>query len=369
MSRIFLSAPDVGEAERAALLAAFDSGWIAPVGPDLDAFESAVSTVTGRHAVALSSGTAALHLALLDVGVEPGDDVFVSTFTFAASANAVRYCGANPVFIDSETQSWNISPDLLDEALTEAATAGRRPSAVIAVDLYGQCADYGRIVPICRRHGVPLVEDAAEALGAHCGDAPAGSFGESAVLSFNGNKIMTTSGGGILLTASADSAARARYLATQARQPALHYEHTEIGYNYRLSNLLAAVGRAQLERLPAMIERRLAINTRYREALSDLPIDFMPVPDWSRWNGWLTCILFADGATRNRVIDALASDDIEARPLWKPLHLQPVYGDAGRHVDGTSEALFGRGMCLPSGSALSDDDVDRVTAIARRTAG
>ena len=365
MSRIFLSSPDVGDAERTALLQAFDSGWIAPVGPDLEAFEAAVGARTGRHAVALSSGTAALHLALLAVGVQPGDDVVVSTFTFAASANAVAYCGANPVFVDSDSTSWNMSPELLEAALAEAAASNRLPAAVIAVDLYGQCADYDRIAETCRRFEVPLVEDAAEALGATYRDRPAGSMGDIAVLSFNGNKIMTTSGGGALLADDPQTADRARYLATQARQPAVHYEHTEVGFNYRLSNLLAALGRAQLERLPGMIARRLEINDRYRSALSDAPLGFMPVPEWSRWNGWLTCIVFDDPAVRDRVMKALDADEIESRPLWKPLHLQPVFAGATTHVDGTSERLFRHGLCLPSGSVLGNDQVDRVIAGVR----
>lgn len=369
MSRIFLSSPDVGEAERQALIDAFDGGWIAPVGPDLDAFEAAITDIVGEHAVALSSGTAALHLALLAVGVEPGDRVMVSAFTFAASANAIAYCGATPVFVDSDTDSWNLDPDLLAEALTEAAAVGRLPKALVVVDLYGQCADYDRIVPVCREHGVAVVEDAAEAFGATYRERPAGTLGDIGVLSFNGNKIMTTSGGGALLTPDESVAARARYLATQARQPALHYEHTELGFNYRLSNLLAAVGRAQVERLPGMIDRRLQIAERYRTAFADAALEFMPVPDWSGWNGWLTCALLTDGAARDHLIDTLAADDIEARPLWKPLHLQPVFAEAPAVVTGTSEALFDRGLCLPSGSVLTDDDVDRVIESAGRAIG
>ena len=364
MTRIFLSSPDVGDAERDAILEAFDSGWIAPVGPDLDAFETAIGSMTRRHAVALSSGTAALHLALLAVDVQPGDDVFVSTFTFAASANAVAYCGANPVFVDSDLASWNMKPALLTEALADAARANRLPKAVLVVDLYGQCADYDPIADVCREYGVALVEDAAEALGATYRERPAGSLGDIAVLSFNGNKIMTTSGGGVLLADDPTTADRARYLATQARRPAVHYEHTEIGFNYRMSNLLAALGRAQLERLPGMIARRLEINARYRTGLSDSPLTFMPVPDWSRWNGWLTCVVFDDPDVRDRVMHALDAVDIESRPLWKPLHLQPAFTDATAHVDGTSEALFRHGLCLPSGSVLTDDEVDRVIRTA-----
>ncbi len=361
MSRIYLSAPDVGERERDYLLRAFDSGWIAPVGPDLDAFESEVGKWTGwPGVVALSSGTAALHLALLEVGVRPGDDVMVSTFTFAASANAVAYCGASPVFIDSDDATWNMSPDLLAAALADAAANNRLPAAVIVVDLYGQCADYDRIVPLCQRYGVPLVEDAAEALGATYRNRPAGTFGDVGVFSFNGNKIMTTSGGGMLVSPTAEVAHRARHLATQARQPAVHYEHTEIGFNYRLSNLLAAVGCAQLERLPEMSARRVAINATYRVRFDDLEgVSFMPIAD-PGWNGWLTCVVFDDPDVRQHVLQTLAANDIESRPLWKPMHLQPVFSDNAAVVDGTSQRLFEHGLCLPSGSVLTDGEVDRV---------
>jgi dTDP-4-amino-4,6-dideoxygalactose transaminase len=232
----------------------------------------------------------------------------------------------------------------------------------VAVDLYGQCADFDRITATCREYGVALVEDAAEALGATYRGRPAGSLADISVLSFNGNKIMTTSGGGMLLSPDQTVVDRARYLSTQARQPAVHYEHTDIGFNYRLSNLLAALGRAQFARLPEMQARRRDINARYRAGLADAPLSFMPVPEWSRWNGWLTCVLFAEAGSRDRVMKSLAEDDIESRPLWKPLHLQPVFASAASYVDGTSEFLFDHGLCLPSGSVLTDDDVDRVIA-------
>lgn len=364
--RVLLSPPDVGPHERTALLDAFDSGWIAPVGPDLDAFEAALTDALGWNAVALASGTAALHLALVLSGVRPGDDVFVSTFTFAATANAVVYCGARPVFIDSEPGSWNMSPELLRTALDDAAASGSLPRAVVVVDLYGQCADYREIRRACDEYDVAIVEDAAEALGAHYHGLPAGTLGDISVLSFNGNKIMTTSGGGALMSPDPQVAHRARYLATQARQPTVHYEHTDIGFNYRLSNLLAALGRAQLERLPTMLARRHAINAFYRTEFDGLPIAFMPIPEWSDWNAWLSCVTFDDETTRDRVMSALDRDDIESRPLWKPLHLQPVFAAHPRHVDGTSDDLFARGLCLPSGSALSDADVERVaTTVAR----
>jgi dTDP-4-amino-4,6-dideoxygalactose transaminase len=365
MSRIHLSPPDVGPLEREYVLRALDSGWVAPAGPELDAFEEAVGALTGwPGAVALSSGTAALHLALLVSGVQPGDDVLVSSLTFAASANAVAYCGANPVFVDSERISWNMDPALLADVLADAARRGRLPKAAVVVDLYGQCADYDAITPLCREHGVVVVDDAAEALGATHGERAAGTLGDIGVFSFNGNKVVTTSGGGMVVTPERGVADRVRHLATQAREPGLHFEHVAVGYNYRLSNLLAALGRAQLARLPEMIDRRLAIHERYRKHLGGLPgVALMPIAPWGRWNGWLTCIEFDDPMRRNGVIARLAAEDIESRPVWKPMHLQPVYRDRQAFTNGVSEDLFRRGLCLPSGSALADDRVDEIAAL------
>ncbi len=362
VERIHLSAPDVGPLERDALLRAFDSGWIAPVGPELTAFESDLAALTGwPGSVALSSGTAALHLALLAVGVRGGDDVLVPTATFVASANAISYVGARPCFVDSEATSWNLSPDLLEIELDERARRGELPAAVMVVDLYGQCADYDRIVPLCRRYDVPIVEDAAEALGSTHGARAAGTLGDIGVFSFNGNKIVTTSGGGALVAPSTVTADRVRHLATQSRVAARHFEHDGVGYNYRLSNLLAAIGRAQLARLAEMIRRRREISDRYRAAFADAHgITFMPIAPWGEWNAWLTCATFTDVRERDAVIQALDVADVESRPLWKPMHLQAPYADAPRRLDGTSEDLFDRGICLPSGSSLSDVDVERV---------
>ena len=296
---------------------------------------------------------------------EPGDEVYVSSFTFAASANAVVYTGARPRFIDSDTSSWNMSPALLADELTAAAFEGRLPKAVVVVDLYGQCADYDEIVTICDGYGIPVIEDAAEAVGATYRGRPAGTLGAIGLFSFNGNKIMTTSGGGALLSPDLDTADRVRYLATQARQPTVHYEHTDVGFNYRLSNLLAAIGRAQLARIPAMSARRLAINGFYRERLADLAgLAFMPIAPWGGWNGWLTCVTFDDPAVRDAVQAELEAAEIESRPLWKPMHLQPVFADAPARVDGTSQHLFEHGLCLPSGSVLTDAQVERVAALA-----
>jgi dTDP-4-amino-4,6-dideoxygalactose transaminase len=369
MSRIYLSPPDAGEADRASLLAAFDSGWLAPVGPDLERFERDMAELVGlRHAVALSSGTAALHLALLELGVGPGDDVLVSTFTFVASATAVTAVGASPVFVDSDEATWNMNPDLLAEVLAARARAHRLPAAVVLVDLYGQCADYDRIIPLCERYGVPVVEDAAEALGATFAGRPAGSFGRFGVFSFNGNKIITSTGGGMLVTDDGRAAEHVRHLATQAREPAPYYEHHELGYNYRLSNLLAALGRSQLADLPRRVARRRAINARYREALADLPLTFMPEAPYGTATCWLTCLTIdrsASGLTPDDVRLALEERDIEARRTWKPMHLQPVFAEAEAWVNGTAQRLFESGLCLPSGSSLSDEQQDEVIAAFR----
>ncbi len=374
MTRVYLSPPDVGPDERRMVLEAIDSNWIAPLGPDVDAFEREVAELSGvDHAVALSSGTAALHLALLLLGVGPGDDVLVPSFTFVATASPVCSLGARPIFVDSSADSWNIDPDLVERELAERAKRNELPAALVTVDLYGQSADYRPLVDLSRHYGVPLVEDAAEALGASYHAQPLGSFGDAGVFSFNGNKIITTSGGGMLVTGSAEMAARARHLATQAREPFPHYEHNELGFNYRLSNLLAALGRAQLRTLPARIERRRQINATYRAELGELAgISFMPVAPYGQPNYWLTCILVDPGrfgADREDLRLALEADDIESRPLWKPLHLQPVF--AGSPVVGGAvcAGIFERGLCLPSGSSLSGDDLARVIRIVRGTRG
>jgi pyridoxal phosphate-dependent aminotransferase EpsN len=360
MSRVYLSPPDTGQEDLKALRRAFDSGWIAPLGPEVDAFEEEIASVTGRtHGVALSSGTAALHLALLINGIGPGDRVVVSTLTFSATVNAIRYVGAEPVFIDSDTQTWNMDPSLLAQALRNGDYA-----ACLPVDIYGQCANYAEIVPLCEEQGIAIIEDAAEALGATYRGSPAGSFGGMAALSFNGNKIITTSGGGALVTDNGDWADRARFLATQARDPAPHYEHSEIGYNYRMSNLLAALGRSQLADLRRRVEIKRAHNAAYREALSDLPgVTFMPEGDDSFSTFWLSCLTIdpeAASADREQVRLHLESMDIESRPAWKPMHLQPVFADCKTYGGDVSERLFANGLCLPSGSSLGEVDRQRV---------
>ena len=363
--RIYLSPPDMSDQERARLLDAFDSNWIAPLGPEVDAFERELAKRVGVHdAAALNRGTAALHLALILLEVGAGDEVWTSTLTFAATANAIRYVGATPVFIDSERETWNMDPELLREALRDASKRSALPKALIVVDLYGQCANYDSILEACGEYGVPVVEDAAEALGATYRGKPAGSFGAIGVLSFNGNKIMTTSGGGALLSDDAALVERARHLASQAKQPAAHYEHEEVGYNYRLSNLLAAVGRAQLARLDGFVERRRDINRRYRAALEAVDgIDFLPEAPNGRSTCWLTCVLLDQdrlGVGPGHVREHLETHNIEARPVWKPMHLQPVHRSCRVIGGAVAEDLFVRGLCLPSGSTLSDEEQQRV---------
>jgi len=374
MTRLYLSPPHLDGDEQKLVGEAFASNWIAPLGPHVDAFEREMATHCAvGHAAALSSGTAALHLALLMLKVGTGDQVWCSSFTFAASANPIRYLGAEPVFVDSEARSWNLDPGLLAEGLDAAARAGRLPKALVVVHLYGQCADIDPIASACARHGVALIEDAAEALGSRYKGRPAGSLGRLGILSFNGNKIITTSGGGMLLSDDAALIAQARFLATQARDPAPHYQHSQIGYNYRLSNVLAAIGRGQLARIEAKVAARRAIHARYRDLLAGLPgLEFMPEETFgdarSRANRWLTCITIDPtlcGTDREAVRLALERADIEARPLWKPLHLQPVF--AGCTVLGGSvcAGLFERGLCLPSGSAMTEADVQRVAGVVR----
>ncbi|WP_219860817.1 DegT/DnrJ/EryC1/StrS aminotransferase family protein [Microbacterium sp. MYb45] len=368
--RIYMSSPDVGEAEEQAVVAAMRSGWIAPLGPDVDAFERELAERVGvAHAVALSSGTAALHLALLTLGVKPGDVVLTSSMTFAATANAIVYTGAEPYFIDADPTTGNIDAALLREALVELRDAGEYVAAIVPVDLLGKAIDYTAVLAIADEFGVPVVADAAESLGAtHAGRA-AGSFGRASIVSFNGNKIMTTSGGGMLLTDDADFAQHVRYLATQARQPVVHYEHTDIGYNYRMSNLLAALGRAQLARLDAMIARRREMRELYKQLFAEVDgVEVFGAEGDEADNVWLTSILIDSSITGwepSELAAALAADDIESRPLWKPMHAQPVFDGARSKTNGASEALFARGLTLPSGSALTDAQRERVVTAIR----
>lgn len=368
-ARVYLSSPDVTQVEEDALVRAIRSGWVAPLGPEVDAFEAELAAYGGReHAVALSSGTAALHLGLLVLGVGPGDLVLTSSMTFAATANSIVYTGAEPVFVDCD-ETGNMSPELLEDAFRVLEQEGRRVKLVLPVDLLGKVVDHERIGTVAGGRGVPVFSDAAESFGATRGGRQSSAFGVAAAVSFNGNKIMTTSGGGALLTDDEAMAARVRYLATQARQPVVHYEHTDVGYNYRMSNVLAALGRAQLSRLPEMIERRRQIRLGYRALFEDVPgvvlfgepsgVDGGDTAD----NFWLTSIVIDSGVagfSAGELRLALAAENIEARPLWKPMHMQPVFEGARAFVNGTSERLFRVGLSLPSGSVLKDRQLERV---------
>jgi dTDP-4-amino-4,6-dideoxygalactose transaminase len=369
--RVLLSTPDVGEVEQAYVLRAMKSGWVAPAGPDLDFFEQEIARRLNRqYAVALSSGTAALHLALVSWGVGPGDFIPVSTLTFAATVNAILYTGAVPHFVDSERESGNMNPVLLDEAVTSLRAAGRSVPCVVTVDLLGKCVNHAALDKIAKRHGFKILADAAESFGASRDGWPAGGFGDAAVLSFNGNKVMTTSGGGMLLTDDERMAQHVRKLSTQAREPATHYEHTEVGYNYRLSNVLAALGRAQLTRLDEMIARRRGWRKQYRRLLADSPgIRVLGGEADHEDNCWLTALVVepeASVVTAAELHHHFADAGIETRPLWKPMHRQPVHWHRQSTLDGTSDALFNKGLTLPSGSAMSAFEFSLVTEVLER---
>jgi len=373
--RIYLSPPHMSGLEREFIREAFTTNWIAPLGPNVEAFENELADYVGdKGAVALSSGTAAIHLALKLMGVGAGDRVFCSSLTFAASANPIVYQGAEPVFIDSEPESWNMSPQALMRAFVSAEQEGQLPKAVIIVNLYGQSADMEALLAICDYYKVPVIEDAAESLGALYKGRPSGSFGKFSIFSFNGNKIITTSGGGALVSDDIDALKKARFWATQARDAARHYQHSEIGYNYRLSNVLAGIGRGQLKVLEERVAARRRIFERYYDSLNGCPgIEFMSEPAYSKSTRWLTVLTIDDGmcgVTVNEVLDALAAENIEARPVWKPLHLQPVFAKYKYYPHGTetsvSDRLFNKGICLPSGSSLSVDEQDLVIDVVRR---
>lgn len=370
-SRILLSPPDVGTTEREALLQAFDSNWISTAGPAIEEFETAMAAFVGRPCIAVASGTSGLHLALRLAGVAPGDVVLCQTFTFAASANPILYEKAEPCFLDSEPRTWNLDPNAFEDSLKALARRGQRPKALIAVHLYGMPAEIHSIRALCDRHGVALIEDAAESLGSTVSGASGdesgeqtGRFGLAGIFSFNGNKIITTAGGGMIAVDSPADAARLRKWSTQSREPAMHYEHAELGYNYRMSNLLAALGRAQLSHLPEKIRRRREIFDRYHTALSGFPgIAFQPEAPGSRSNRWLSALYFDPrkwGNCRDALQSRLAARGIESRPLWKPMHLQPLFRDARYFGTPLSEALFSGGLCLPSGSALRDEEQDEI---------
>lgn len=388
LPRIYLSSPHMGGEELELVKEAFDSNWIAPLGPHVDGFEREFAErMGGGHAAALSSGTAALHLALRSLKLQAGDEVICSTLTFSASVNPVLYERAVPVFVDSEERSWNMDPQRLAEAVADGIKRGKKPKAVIVVHLYGQSADLDPIAAICAEHGIPLIEDAAEALGAvyygrekaqtsaktERGGIVPGSVGMCGIHSFNGNKIITTSGGGMLTSRDKALVDKARFWATQSRDPAPHYQHSEIGYNYRLSNVLAAIGRGQLRVLADRVEARRRNFVYYQSALGDLPgIAFMPEADFGRCTRWLSCLTIdpkrAD-SNREKIRLALEAENIEARPVWKPMHQQPIFADCRCYGRAVADRLFRDGLCLPSGSNLREEDLARVVSVVRRTFG
>jgi dTDP-4-amino-4,6-dideoxygalactose transaminase len=367
-NRIYLSLAHMSGNEQKYIQEAFDTNWVVPLGPNVDGFEKDLKQYLDqeRFVVALSAGTAALHLGLIQLGVKAGDEVICQSFTFSASANPILYQHATPVFVDSEPQTWNMDPDLLEEAIEDRyKKTGRYPKAIIPVHLYGMPANMERITAIANKYGIPVLEDAAEALGAEYKGQKCGTFGDFGVLSFNGNKMITTSGGGALVCRTAEQAAKTKFYATQARDQAPHYQHSQIGYNYRMSNICAGIGRGQMTVLQKHVDRRRAIQKMYSRALTGykgIRLLENPSPDYNS-NHWLTCILVDPalaGFSREDLRLKMEAENIETRPLWKPMHLQPVFAHAPFYGNGTSEKLFEQGLCLPSGSILSDEDIRRV---------
>ncbi|MDA8226635.1 MAG: aminotransferase class I/II-fold pyridoxal phosphate-dependent enzyme [Desulfitobacterium hafniense] len=374
-NRIYLSPPHMSGYEQQFVAEAFASNWIAPLGPHVDAFERELAEHVGiAGAVAVSSGTAAIHLALRLLGVGPGDKIFCSSLTFVASANPILYQGAEPVFIDSEPESWNMSPSALERAFRAADNSGKLPKAVIVVNLYGQSADMAPLIAICDRYDVPVIEDAAESLGATYQGKASGALGKFGIYSFNGNKIITTSGGGMLVSNNLEALEKARFWATQARDPARHYQHCEVGHNYRLSNVLAGIGRGQLRLLGERVDRRRSVFRRYYSAFSNVDgIQFMPEALYGRSTRWLTALTIDPhrcGVSAVHIVDALAKENIEARPVWKPLHLQPLFKECDYYThtieESVSDRLFETGICLPSGSNMSEDELCRVIDCVRK---
>ncbi|WP_036384326.1 aminotransferase class I/II-fold pyridoxal phosphate-dependent enzyme [Muricauda sp. MAR_2010_75] len=365
-TKIWLSSPHMGGTEQHYVKEAFDTNWVAPLGPNVDGFENSISDFYNNevNTAALSSGTAAIHLALKLLGVSHDDDVICQSFTFSASANPITYLGANPIFVDSEKDTWNISPELLEEAILDRIEKGKKPKAIVAVHLYGMPYKTEEVAEISAKYEIPVVEDSAEALGSSVNGKKCGSFGEIGILSFNGNKIITTSGGGALLTKDIDVKRKAVFLATQARDNAPHYEHSSIGHNYRMSNILAGIGRGQMEVLTDRVTARRVNYQYYKQRLGHLEsIQFLEEPNGFYCNRWLTCILTPSYESREKLRLALQAEDIESRPLWKPMHEQPVFKNFKSYTNGTSSDLFKRGLCLPSGSNLLEEDLYRITSL------
>ncbi|RYD56687.1 MAG: aminotransferase class I/II-fold pyridoxal phosphate-dependent enzyme [Sphingobacteriales bacterium] len=369
-SKIWLSSPHMGGREQEYVKEAFDTNWVAPLGPNVNGFEQDISDYLKGdvHTAALSSGTAALHLGLILLGVQAGDEVICQSMTFSASANPIAYQGATPVFVDSEADTWNMSPYHLEKAIIDRLEKGKKPKAIIPVHLYGMPVKMNEIMVIAQKYDIPVLEDAAEALGSHIDGKMCGTYGEMAALSFNGNKIITTSGGGALVSGNAKYIHDARFLATQARDAAPHYQHSHIGYNYRMSNICAGIGRGQMEVLADRVAQRRAIYDQYVQRMSGIPgVSFQLEPEGYFSNRWLTTILIdpkeTGGITRETLRLELEKDNIESRPLWKPMHLQPVFSNSPYYGDDTSVELFNNGLCLPSGSNLASEDLERVFSI------
>ncbi|MBC9908892.1 DegT/DnrJ/EryC1/StrS family aminotransferase [Chitinophaga varians] len=369
--KIWLSSPHMGGTEQRFVTTAFETNWVAPLGSNVDGFEHDLEQfLQGSHVAALSSGTAALHLALILTGVGAGDEVICQSMTFSASANPIVYQGATPVFIDSEKDTWNMDPVLLEQAIKDRMAKGKKPKAIVPVHLYGMPAKMNEILAVAAKYEIPVIEDAAEALGSRYHNKACGTLGDFGVLSFNGNKIITTSGGGALTGKDQAAIAKSRFLASQARDPAPHYEHTHIGYNYRMSNICAGIGRGQMEVLAKRVEQRRSNYQHYLKTLGDLPgVTFVAEPSGSFSNRWLSTVLIdpaqSNGITREIIRLALDKHIIESRPLWKPMHLQPVFADAPAYVNGVSEQLFEYGLCLPSGSNLTTAQLEQTTNIIR----
>ena len=370
--KIWLSSPHMGGHEQKYIKEAFDTNWVAPLGPNVNSFEKELADYLKiGHCAALVSGTSAIHLSLIILGVGIGDEVICQSFTFSATANPIAYQGAIPVFVDSEHETWNMDPDLLETTIKDKLAKGKKPKAILVVHLYGMPAKLDEILQIARKYEIPIVEDSAEALGSKYHGKACGTFGIMGILSFNGNKIITTSGGGALVSDSQDYITKARFLSTQSRDKAPHYQHSQIGFNYRMSNIVAGIGRGQLEVLEDRVEQRRANNEFYRDLLGDIDgITFQTEPSGSKSNYWLTSILIdpklIKGITRDDLLSGLAEDNIESRPLWKPMHLQPVFKDAPAYVNGFSEHTFIHGLCLPSGSNLTDEEKQRIVNCLNR---
>ena len=367
-NKIWLSSPHMGDVEQLYVKEAFDTNWIAPLGPNVSGFENDISGYLKNdvNVAALSSGTGAIHLGLQLLGVDRGDEVLCQSFTFSASANPILYLGAKPVFIDSEKETWNMSPGLLEEAITNRLAKGIKPKAIVSVHLYGMPYNIKAIHTIAGKYDIPVLEDSAEALGSAYHGRKCGTFGDIAVLSFNGNKIITTSGGGAMVSKRKEYIDKAIYLATQARDNAPHYQHSEVGYNYRMSNVLAGIGRGQMEVLEDRVSARRSNHQFYQDNLKSIPeIKFLDEPKGYTSNRWLTCVLTPSYEIRERIRLALLEENIESRPLWKPMHMQPVFEKYPNFSDGTSEDLFNRGLCLPSGSNLLEEDLMRIVSIIK----